>query len=83
MVPAELVDADIPVEEVAILADPVQEENHPQRAPRTVLSAGRPLNIGRLLLLGCTEFRLARIQFNVVFVERYQPSGLVRRREST
>jgi hypothetical protein len=28
-IPAELVDADIPVEEVAILADPVQEENHP------------------------------------------------------
>jgi hypothetical protein len=56
VVPAELVDADIPVEEVAILADPVQEENHPQRASRTVLSAGRPLNIGQLLLL-CTEVR--------------------------
>jgi hypothetical protein len=51
LVPAELVDADIPVEEVAILADPVQEENHPQCAPRTVLSAGRPLNIGRFFLL--------------------------------
>ncbi len=56
VVPAELVDADIPVEEVAILADPVQEENHPQRATRTVFSAGRPLNIGQLLLL-CTEVR--------------------------
>jgi hypothetical protein len=64
MVPAELVDADIPVEEVAILADPVQEENHPQCASRTVLSAGRPLNNRLLLLLVCTEFRW----FNVVFV---------------
>jgi hypothetical protein len=56
LVPAELVDADIPVEKVAILADPVQEENHPQCAPRTVLSAGRTLNNRRLFLLVCTEF---------------------------
>ncbi len=77
-VPAELVDADIPVEEVAILADSVQEENHPQRATRTVLSAGRPLNNRLLLVLA---LNLASSMSPLY--RRDQPSGLVRRRENT
>jgi len=43
-VPAELVNADVPVEEVAVQADHVQEEDHLECTPWAVLRAGLSLN---------------------------------------
>jgi hypothetical protein len=40
VLPAKLVDANVSVEEVAILADPIQEKDHLQCAPRAVLPTG-------------------------------------------